>query len=211
MRRDCPSKAMHRAVSLQRPAPSGSSSVRARVGAGAVRGSADQGRPAQGSPDRSFARPACFRFEHRQAAGADRSFVECVPCHVVGVVARFTPAARAPDLAGEVGALSVHVQPSRSSPKPAARSGLRSLPVTDDRRAAEGVYTSRVAAKRRLRCQRRRRGRPDADGPPTATAKASPWPRRAASLPTSIRCSGKTSVTPVPLRPARPVRPTRCT
>src|SRR5581483_1255849 len=35
------------------------------------------------------------------------------------------------------------------------------------------------------------------------------WPRRVASLPTPLRCSGRTNVTPVPLRPARPVRPTR--
>ena len=34
---------------------------------------------------------------------------------------------------------------------------------------------------------------------------------RPASFSTSVRCSGRTKVMPVPLRPARPVRPTRCT
>src|SRR5262245_25396795 len=42
-------------------------------------------------------------------------------------------------------------------------------------------------------------------------ANAVPCPSLAASLLTSPRCSGRTRVTPVPVRPARPVRPTRWT
>ena len=37
------------------------------------------------------------------------------------------------------------------------------------------------------------------------------WPSRRATWLTSVCCSGRTSVTPIPLRPARPVRPTRWT
>ena len=71
--------------------------------------------------------------------------------------------------------------------------------------------------------RRRRRGRERLfrEPPPelrsfvaTAIPEAANWspcPRRAASRLTSPRCSGSTSVTPVPLRPARPVRPTRWT
>src|SRR5581483_5180740 len=45
-------------------------------------------------------RPVRFGLEHRQAPGAHSSFVEGMPGDVIRVVARFTPAARTPHLAG---------------------------------------------------------------------------------------------------------------
>src|SRR5579885_2446914 len=64
-----------------------------------------------------FARPMRVGLEHRKAPGTNSTLIEGMPSDVVGVVAWFAPAARAPDLAGEVGALWVHVSPSRSIPE----------------------------------------------------------------------------------------------